>query len=128
MDRHILVLTIDLYMASIRCDNSIHQGLHGTDLNIQVWVLCCYLVNDQCVLRVQIDGQAFHFEDFSDFTSYFGSVMKDGISFCIDCLEIQFTKQYAKSCLTHLVSSLISIFLDIFKPDVYIFYIHCHVI
>ena len=60
VDWNLLVFTPNLDVASVRSHDFIHECLHGGDLRFNLHVLSRYLVNNQRVLRIQIDGQAFH--------------------------------------------------------------------
>ena len=103
--RYVLIVSINLNLASIRRDNLVHQSLHRYYLVFQVWVFSSYLMDNKCVLRVQIYRQAFHFQDLGYFSARFTAIMEDYIAFSIDCFEVKLAEQDAKSCLSDLVSS-----------------------
>ena len=55
VDGNILVFSADLNVASIWSHYLIHQCLHRADLRLRLKVLSRNLMDDQRVLRVQID-------------------------------------------------------------------------
>ena len=70
VDWNLLVFTPNLDVAPVRSHDLIHKRLHGGDLRVCLHVLRRYLMNNQRVLRIQIDGEAFHLEDLCDFSTF----------------------------------------------------------
>ena len=84
--RYVYIVSLNLNLASIWCDDFVHQSLHRYYLVFQVWVFCSYLMDNKCVLRVQVDCQAFHFKDLGYLSTRFTTIMKDHIAVSINCL------------------------------------------
>ena len=105
MDRYVLIVTVDLDLASIWCDNLVHQCLHRYYLILQVGVFSGYLMDNKCVLRVQVYRQALHFKNLGYYSACLPAIVEDDITVSIDCLEVKLAEQDAECCLADLVPS-----------------------
>ena len=101
---NLLVLTPDLDAAPVRSHNFVHERLHGGDLRVDLHVLRRYLMNDQRVLRIQIDGKAFHFEYLCDLASFGRSVVENGVALSVNSLQVKLTHKDSERGLTNLVA------------------------
>ena len=82
----------------------------------------------ESVLRIQIDGQAFHFENFGDLTTFDSPVVEHGVAISINRLEVKLAQKDSKGGLTDLVACRRAYFRDIFKAYMHIFDVHGEVV
>ena len=61
-------------------------------------------MNNQCILRIQVNRESLYLENLSDLTTGSRSIVKSGVALTVHRFQVQLAQEDSKSGLTDLVA------------------------